>query len=75
MVGLRQKGNYILMYHKWEKFVIEYKTLGHNKVQVLRMKGLPWGELGIINIYAPNNLLEKNNMWELMKMDITRQYK
>jgi hypothetical protein len=39
------------------------------------MKGLPWGDLGIINIYAHNNPLERNNMWELMKAYITREYK
>ncbi len=55
--------------------MIEYKTLGHNKVQVLRMKGLPWGDLGIIYVYAPNNLFKRNNMWELMKANITIKYK
>jgi hypothetical protein len=38
------------------------------------MKGLPCGNLIIINIYAPNNLLNIFNSWELMKEEIPRDY-
>jgi hypothetical protein len=41
---------------RWLKLVIDYWTISSNKVKVLKMKGLPYGKFGIINIYALNNL-------------------
>jgi hypothetical protein len=41
---------------------------------MLKMKGLPCGDFNIINIYAPSNLLNIFNSWELMKEEIPRDY-
>lgn len=38
---------------KWAKFVMDYITIGGNRAQVITLKGLPCGDLGIINIYVP----------------------
>jgi hypothetical protein len=43
----------ILMDPRWAKFVMDYITIGGNRAQVITLKGLPCGDLGIINIYAP----------------------
>ncbi len=56
---------------KWESTVVEYKTIGGNKVHMLRLNGLPCGNLGILNIYAPNNPIDHCNLWELMKAEIS----
>jgi exonuclease III len=58
----------------WAKFVMDYTTIGSNKAQVITLKGLPCGELGIINIYAPNNYVDKNILWELLLEKIPRNY-
>jgi hypothetical protein len=52
-------GTYILMESKLVKFVLEYKVLATKKMQLFRLKGLPCGDLGIINVYAPKNLTNK----------------
>jgi hypothetical protein len=59
---------------KWVKFVTNYKALGGNRIQLLKMKGLPCGDFSIVDIYAPNNLLNIFNSWELMKEEIPRDY-
>jgi hypothetical protein len=38
---------------RWEKFVMDYTTIGGNRAQVITFKGLPCGDLGIINMYVP----------------------
>jgi hypothetical protein len=58
----------------WAKFVMDYTTIGSNKAQVITLKGLPCGELGIINIYAPNNNVDKNILWELLLEKIPENY-
>jgi len=52
---------------RWAKFVTNYITIRGNKAQVITLKGLPCGDLGIINIYAPNNYVDKNILWELLE--------
>lgn len=37
---------------------------------MLKSNGLPCGNLGILNIYAPNNPIDHCNLWELMKVEI-----
>jgi len=49
-------------YSKWEKYVDGYWTLGSNTIQMFRLKRLPCGELGIITVYAPNNLVDMVNL-------------
>ncbi len=39
----------IFMDPKWAKFIKYYWTLGSNKVQLFKMKGLPYGDLDIIS--------------------------
>ncbi len=46
-------GTCILMDPRWAKFVMDYITIGSNRAQVITLKGLQCGDLGIINIYAP----------------------
>jgi hypothetical protein len=53
---VRKDETCILMDPKWAKLVIDYISLGARKVQVIKMKGLPCGNLVIINIYASNSL-------------------
>jgi hypothetical protein len=55
---------------KWENIVVEYKTIGGNQVHMLKLNGLPCGNLGIFNIYAPNNPIDHCNLWEMMKVEI-----
>jgi hypothetical protein len=47
---------WILMDPKWAELVIDCISLGAYKVQTIKMKGLPCGNLVIINIYALNSL-------------------
>ncbi len=46
-------GTCILMDPRWAKFVMDYITIRSNRAQVITLKGLQCGDLGIINIYAP----------------------
>jgi len=67
-------GTCILMDLIWAKFVMDYTTIGSNKTQVITLKGLPCGDLGIINISAPNNYVDRNISWELLLEKIPRNY-
>lgn len=65
-------GSYIFMESKLVKFVLECKVLATKKKQLLKLKGLPCGDLGIINVHAPNNLANKGNVWEAIKENVLR---
>jgi hypothetical protein len=54
--------------------VLKYYVLIKNKMQLLRLKRLPCGDLGIINVYAPNNLIDRRNVWEAIKKEVSRDY-
>jgi hypothetical protein len=54
--------------------VLKYNVLVKNNVQLLRLKWLPCGNLGIINVYAPNNLVKRRNVWEAIKEEVLRDY-
>jgi hypothetical protein len=41
-------------------------------MQVLKLKGLPCGNVKIINVYTLNNPLNRSNLWELMKEKIPK---
>jgi hypothetical protein len=43
-------------------------------VQLFRLKRLPCGDLGIINVYALNNLIDRGNVWEGIKEEVSRDY-
>jgi hypothetical protein len=60
---------------KWVKSMQYYNIIGGNRVQVFRMNGLWNGDLGIINVYAPNGPINICNLWELMKEKIPRNCK
>jgi hypothetical protein len=57
------------------KSMQDYNIIGGNRVQVFRMNGLWNGDLGIINVYAPNGLINTCNLWELMKEKIPKNCK
>lgn len=52
----------------WEillaKYVMQYRAFGGNKIQLLGFNGLPWGDIGVINVYAPKSPIEGGNLWE-----------
>jgi hypothetical protein len=64
-----------MAFWKWVKSMQDYNIIGGNRVQVFRMNGLWNGDLGIINVYAPNGPINKCNLWELMKEKIPRNCK
>jgi len=43
-------------------------------VRLLRLKRLPCGDLGIINVYALNNIVDRGNVWEGIKEEVSRDY-
>ncbi len=45
----------MLMEPKLANFVTKYKVLARNRVQMFKLKGLPYKELGIINVNALKN--------------------
>jgi hypothetical protein len=57
---------------KLAKIVTKYKVLARNKVQMFRLKGLPYRELGIINVNALKNTSNIKSLWALMKEEIPR---
>lgn len=59
-----------MMDEKWVDQVLD--NLGNNRAQVVRLKDPPCRNLGIINIYAPNNPM--CNLWELLITKISQEY-
>jgi len=45
-----------------EKWANDYTNFKNNIDKVVRLKDPPCGDLGIINIYAPNNRIEICNL-------------
>lgn len=52
------------------EFVLEY--LKKSKAQLFKLKGLPCGDFGIINVCAPNNPINRGNVWETIKEEVSR---
>ncbi len=52
----------------------KHNVLVKSKVQLLRLKRLPSGDLGIINVYALNNLVDRGNVWEGITEEVSRDY-
>ncbi len=49
-------------------------VLAKNRMHLIRLKRLPCGNLGIINVYALSNQVDKRNVWEAFKEELSRDY-
>jgi hypothetical protein len=45
-----------------------------NMAQWIQFKGLPKSNIGLINICAPNDALERCQLWEQMLLDLLENY-
>ncbi len=52
------------------KICEKYKVLVSNTFQIFRLKGLPYKDLGVINVNALKNPSNIRNLWALMKQEI-----
>ncbi len=74
------KGVWICYKRKIYGIIIVRETSSPNKrtrkrrgqVAWVYLKGLPCGDLSIINIYVPNYPIGKENLWELLKGELPR---
>jgi hypothetical protein len=54
--------------------VSKYNVLAKNRIQLIWLKRLPCGELVIINVYALNNQVDRRNVWEAIKEEVSKDY-
>lgn len=58
-----------LLAPRWTSLVSATGTIHDNRVHWLILSGVPGGDIGIANIYAPNSSLDRCHLWE----DMTRE--
>ena len=58
----------ILLATKWSKMVSETSLVLNNHTQFTVLYGLPRGDLDLINIYAPNESIERVLLWESLML-------
>ena len=62
--GAGKGGICTLLHEKLAPLVSSYGSILHNRAFWFRLKGLPGGDLGILNIYAPNDSRERTLLWQ-----------
>lgn len=55
---------------KLAALVIDAGSVLVNRAQWVILRGIPGGDLGIINIYAPNDIVERCQLWETLIQEL-----
>jgi exonuclease III len=73
--GASKGGVYILVSEKMCTKVVEDGQLGDNQVQWIRLHGLPSSDLGIANVYTPNDPKDQCFLWVEMIRNLPQNCK
>jgi exonuclease III len=69
-LGAGKGGVAILLGPKWRNSIKQARNIYHNRVQWLILEGLAGGDVGIANVYAPNNPVDRRDLWLHMIQDL-----
>lgn len=61
-----------LLAAKWNKFVNASGEVMGNCASWFTLRGIPGGEIGFLNVYAPNDSLHRCVLWESLLRDLPR---
>lgn len=59
-----------ILHPRWSHNIGALGSLLANRVQWLILQGLPGGDVGFVNIYAPNDSLSRCLLWEALARDL-----
>jgi len=64
--GISKRGVNIFVHNKWRLFIKNFGFFQNNIMVWVRLKNLPKGDIGLTNVYAPNNPWEHHTLWKEM---------
>ncbi len=53
--GIGKRGVSIFVHNKWNFFIKKFGFFQNNRKVWVKLKNLPKGDIGLTNVYAPNN--------------------
>lgn len=71
-LGAGKGGVVTLLAPKWVSMITQQGSIMNNRVHWFILGGLPGGEVGFANIYAPNSAHERCVLWELLIATLPR---
>jgi hypothetical protein len=54
--GASREGVSIFVHNKWKNFIKDFGFLQDNQMVWVKVENLPRGDIGLTNVYAPNDL-------------------
>jgi hypothetical protein len=70
MPGAGKGGILTLLHPKWKQNVTQSGSLMGNRAQWFILQGLPGGDIGFVNLYAPNDSPARCRLWECLMIEL-----
>jgi exonuclease III len=73
--GAGVEGTTILIAPKWQNALIASGSLYRGRILWINFSGIPGGDIGLINIYAPNDQMEHKIIWQNLHGELLANYR